>query len=89
MIKVTGGEDALVTALITENDEIVESAGFHLYDEELTELAYAEGQLDDKGLYFEFHIPAEVTRTLKGRYLYTICDGAGSSRCFYQPILIV
>lgn len=89
MIKVTGGEDALVTALITENDEIAEAAGFHLYDQELTELLYVPGQLDEQGLYFEFPIAGEVTKYMKGRYLYNICNGNGSSRCFYQPILIV
>ena len=89
MVKATGGEDILITALITENDETAEAAGFHLYDQELTEIGYSQGQLDENGLYFEFLVPGEVTKHLKGRYFYTICDGSGGSRCFYQPILIV
>lgn len=89
VIRAVSGEDALITALITENDEVAEAAGFHLYDQDLTELFYVPGQLDEQGLYYEFPISGEVTKYMKGRYLYNICDGSGGSRCFYQPIYFV
>lgn len=86
-IRATAGEDICICAKIKDayGDDIA-VCSFHLYDDE-TERFVATG-VEADGLW-EFHIPADVTAGLQGRYWYSICDDTHQSLNFREPIYLV
>ena len=83
-IRATAGEDVCVCSRITDDSGNVINNHAHLmlYDDLLL-LDTVDGSFDGK--YWDFVIPGEITRGLKGRYWYCICV-ENSSLCFKQPI---
>lgn len=87
-IRATIGDDIEVTATILGSDGEPMDEGCHMmiYDGE-------DMVFDTVGSCFEdvwtFTIPADVTKTLKGRYKYCICDKDSTDLCFKQPIYFV
>ena len=86
-IRATAGEDMVVAAKIRDDSGEIYTGGAHLMlykDNEV--LAVVDGVLVDD--VYEFHILAETTKNLLGRYWYCICDSGGCSVCFKQPIYL-
>lgn len=92
-IRATAGQDVIVTAYITDEDERVITEGCHimLYDKDRKTLLHTvDGVYHNENGYFEwiFTIPGELTKELDGRYWYCICYH-DKNLCFREPIYFV
>lgn len=84
-IRATAGADIEIVSKVTEDDQPIDGVGFmlHLDDEHAVVIP---GTLID-GIY-QFVIPADVTRELRGRYWYCLCQ-EGKPLCFKEAIYFV
>ena len=81
VIKASAGESLCVVAKVVDAyGDVVENCHFSLFDGD-ERLYMAMGELNAEG-HYEFHIPAEATANLKGRYNYCVCDENMISLCF-------
>ena len=89
VIKATAGTDIEVCAEITDDDgvPVTEGCGFMLHndDENKTMIVMIDGTYAE-GVW-SFTIPAEVTKGLKGRFLYCICRN-NDTLCFKKPFYL-
>lgn len=89
IIKATSGENIEVAAKVVdeEGQAITEQLYFHLWDKDgSTMIAMAPGTLIDGA--WEFVIPGEAVKGLKGRYSY--CIGTEEkSLCFKKPLYLI
>lgn len=87
VIKATAGQEIEVCAEITddEGEPITEACGFMLHNEDGSMLVKVSGIYAD-GVW-SFVIPAEVTKGMKGRLLYCICNN-NESLCFRKPFYL-
>lgn len=85
-IRATAGEDITVIANIRQDGEpITEGCGFMLHiDEENVVMVNGEFTND----LWNFTIPADVTKGLKGRYSYCLCKD-GQTLCFKEPFYLM
>lgn len=84
-IRATAGADVTIVTRIIEDDVPVENVGFmlHLDDENAIVIA---GELENET--YQFVIPADITKDLKGRYWYCFCQ-EGKPLCFKEAIYFV
>ena len=89
-IRAIAGQEIVITAVITDDEEdyISEACCLMLHDEDGEAIiAMGEGEFIPQQLSWEFTIPAEATRGLKGRYWYCIMH-ENNNLCFKQPIYL-
>lgn len=84
-IRATAGADVVITSRIVEDDACVEGVGLMLHLDEENAIV-VPGVLENE--VYQFTIPAEITRELKGRYLYCFCK-EDEPLCFKEPIYFV
>ena len=86
-IRASSGEDITISAKAINEDGSCITSGchLHLYDDESL-IALIDGEIVDE--IWEFTIPAEQTKGMKGRFWYAICGGEGTLN-FRQPIYLV
>ena len=84
-IRATAGADVTIVSRIVEDGACVENVGFmlHLDDEHAIVIA---GELENET--YQFVIPADITKDLKGRYWYCFCQ-EGKPLCFKEAIYFV
>ena len=89
IIKASAGENVEIAARIVDENgnAITEQVYFHLWDKDEKEmLISAPGKFVNEA--WEFVVPGEQTKELKGRYLY--CIGTQEkSLCFKEPFYLV
>lgn len=86
-IRATAGEDIYICAKIVDAfGDIVPACSISLFDDNEL-IVMVEGKLVDD--IWEFHIPADATTNLCGRYWYSISDENHSSLCFKEPIYLL
>lgn len=87
MIRATAGEDICIVAKASDalGNEFAGTM-FCLFNEK-EKILVVDGIVNGK--LWEFHIPAEATAKLKGRYWYSVCDDTDTSLCFKNPIYFV
>lgn len=89
-IRATAASEFTVTANITDRNAVLITDSCHLmiYDtDKETLIATIDGEFDGKEDW-NFTIPAEITKGLKGRYWYCICHH-DDHLCFKQPLYLV
>ncbi len=88
-IRAVAGQDINVTARLTtdEGDLIKESCGLMFHGENDEIKMYGGVYFSDTELW-QFTIPAEDTKGLRGRYWYCICKD-GINLCFKQPLYLL
>ena len=88
-IKATAGEDITVAAKIYNADgfEVSSGCALRLYDKdnESMIIRVSGTKYTDK---WQFTIPADITKDLRGKYWYCFCKD-GERLCFAQPIYLV
>lgn len=88
-IRATAGEEITLAARITDESGIIAASNNHLSlysDAEL--LGSYDGVLIDD--VWQYTIPAEATKNLKGRYWYCICESESHTKLqFKEPIYLV
>lgn len=83
-IRATAGENiCLIAKVIDALGNNLEACTFCLFDDN-EKLFMVDGLFN--GTVWEFHIPAEATTDLRGRYWYAVCDETDTSLCFKNPI---
>lgn len=88
LIKATAGEDLCILAKgVDAYGDNLPGCSFNVFDGE-QHLFMVEGVLNGDNIW-EFHIPAEATTNLKGRYSYCVCDENHTTLCFKCPIYFV
>lgn len=90
-IRAVAGQEIKVNAFITDENEqvITEGCFFMLHDPSGKELIVSvNGEYLPDNLMWEFTIPAEATKGLKGRYWYCIQYDM-NNMCFQQPIYLL
>lgn len=86
-VRATAGEDIIINAKITENNEELVTENCYLsFSDDEHELFKVIGDFD--GEVWSFAIPEEVTKDFSGRYWYSI-KNEKSSLSFKQPIYLV
>lgn len=87
-IKASAGQPIGVTAKITneDNTEITDNCSLMIHTDK-------EMLLSVEGIYlgssiWQFEVPAEATKGLKGRYWYCICND-NNNLCFKEPLYLV
>lgn len=87
-IRATAGEDIAIVAKITdESGALVEdNCGFMFHGADGAR-TIIEGVYSADG-FWSFTIPAELTKGLKGRYGYCICNG-DATLCFEKPLYLM
>lgn len=87
-IRATAGQEIIVCADITDEDGnlIKEDCHLTLFAPDREEkVSIIDGIYNSTDNEWNFTIPAEVTKELRGRYWYSISH-AGKSLCFKEPI---
>lgn len=90
-IRAVAGQDIIINAFITDDQEVSITTGCSLvlYDKTANEtLLSIEGKYLPDNLMWEFNIPAIETKGLNGRYWYAI-QYEGNAMCFKQPIYLL
>lgn len=90
-IRAVAGDDIVINAYVTDENEqvITENCYLILHDQKGEEmLIKAEGYYSPEYLNWEFHIPAEDTAGMNGRYWYCVKHDQ-ANLCFKQPIYLV
>ena len=90
-IRAVAGDDIVINAYATDENEnvITENCYLLLHDQKGEEmLLRVEGVYQPEYLSWAFHIPAEDTKGLNGRYWYCV-KHAEANLCFKQPIYLV
>ena len=90
-IRAVAGMEVKVNAFITDENEqsITENCFFVLHEPDGDKMiASTAGTYLPENLMWEFIIPEEITKDLKGRYWYCIQHDK-SNMCFKQPIYLV
>ena len=80
------GEETIISAIITDDDNVVipDGCALRLYDKDCDCMLHrVEGAFD--GEQWTFTLSKEQTAELSGRYFYCICR-YGNSLCLKQPI---
>ena len=89
-IRATANEDIVITAKISTPTGEPVTSGTHIgiYNDADERLIKVDGfNVDD---VWEYTIPAEDTKNLKGKYWYCICcNDTHKSYCFKQPIYFI
>jgi hypothetical protein len=87
-IRATAGKELSLAAKITSESGAVITEGcyVHISAEDGSHVAKIDGSLVDN--VWQFNIPADATKGLKGRYWYCICT-ADADLCFKQPMYLV
>lgn len=89
-IKAVAGQDIVIHAFITDDEEqvITENCSIMLHDQSQKMIADIEGQYLPENLMWEFTIPAAITTFRNGRHWYCI-QHDNKNMCFLQPIYLV
>lgn len=87
-IRATAGEEICICAKISDAyGDAIAVCSFHLYNDK--EQIYVVKGIEAADKIWEFHIPAEITAGLQGRYWYSVCDENHQSLGFKEPIYLV
>lgn len=90
-IKAVAGQEIVVNAFITDDEEQVITEGCYLAIHGLDGvemITKVEGVYLPENLMWEFTVPAEATLGLGGRYWYCIQHNE-SNLCFKQPMYLI
>ncbi len=88
-IRAVAEQDIVINAIATDDEEQIITSGccLVLHDDDVM-LYRAEGVYLPDYLTWEFVIPSEITKGLKGRYWYCI-QHDNNNLCFKQPIYLM
>ena len=88
-IRAVAGQDILVGAYITDDEErlITEGCSIMVHGAD-RDICAVDGKYNPESQMWEFTIPGEQTLGLKGRYFYCI-QHKDSNLCFKQPLYLV
>jgi hypothetical protein len=88
LIKATSGEDIEISAKITDEagTTITSGCGLRIFDKDETFMFRIEGTY--AGEMWSFTIPGELTKGLKGKYWYCMCQD-GKALSFREPFYLV
>lgn len=89
-IRASAGHDIEIGAMITDaNQELITTGcSLVLHNPDHSELYTASGEFQDFNSMWQFKIPADITKGLRGRYWYCIRHNH-DDLCFKQPIYLV
>lgn len=87
-IRATAGEDLVIVARgVDAFGDVLPGCSFNVFDGD-NHLFMVEGILNADNIW-EFYIPADATKNLKGRYAYCVCDENHNTLCFKCPIYFI
>lgn len=90
-IRAIAGQENMINAYITDEKEnlITDGCEFVLHDGTTGKvIGKVIGKFDSELSVWEFVLPAELTKGLRGRYKYCIMRD-GQNLCFKQPIYLL
>lgn len=90
-VRALAEQDIVIQAIITDEkeSEITENCKLVLYDKDKEKTILAvEGKYLPEDNLWQFTIPAEATKNMRGRYWYCI-QYEGNAMCFKQPIYLM
>lgn len=88
VIKATSGEDITVSARITDEAGtcLTSGCGLRIFDKNEEFITRIDGDCD--GEMWSFIIPGELTKDMKGKYWYCMCQD-GKALSFKEPFYLV
>ena len=90
-VRALAEQDIPIRAIITDEEEnqITENCKLVLHDKDAEQmLLKVDGVYLPENLIWEFVIPAEATKDMRGRYWYCV-QHDGNAMCFKQPIYLI